>query len=120
MLRGPLDDLAALDPDRRLREESGHLVPEAQRASAGTGGGDDAAAAVAHAAPDLEQIGEVRPAEEPQLAADRLGRGIEDLDLLEGAAAHEPQAPHGDAVGTEAGCFGIRQEEGRGVVVDGA
>ena len=67
---------------------------------------------------DLEQIGEVRCAEEPQLAADRLRRGVEDLDLLEDAAAHEPQATHGHAVGAEARCLGIRQEEGGGVVVD--
>ena len=67
---------------------------------------------------DLEEIGEVRPAAHPQLAADRLGRGVGDRDLLERAAAHEPQATDGDAVGTEARCVGIREEERGGVVVD--
>ena len=118
LLRGALDDRAALDPDVRLGEEAWHLVAEAQGVSAGADGGDGAGAAVADAALDLEQIGEVRRAEEPQLAADRLRRGVEDLDLLEDAAAHEPQATHGHAVGAEARCLGIRQEERRGVVVD--
>ena len=106
VLRGTLDDLAALDPYRRLREEPGHLVPEAQRVSAGTGG-DGAPTAVADAALDLEEIGEVRPAEKPQLAANRLGRGVEDRDLLERAVAHAPQATNGEAVGTEAGVSGL-------------
>ena len=113
-----LHDLAALDPDRRLREEPGHLVPEANRALAGTGGGGDAAAAGRGRRSDLEEIGEVRPAAHPQLAADRLGRGVGDRDLLERAAAYEPQATDGDAVGTKARCVGIRQEERGGVVVD--
>ena len=118
LLRGALDDRAALDPDVRLGEEAWHPVAEAQGVSAAADGGDGAGASVADAAPDLEEIGEVRRAEEPQLAADRLRRGVEDLDLLEEAAAHEPQATYGDAVGAEARCLGIRQEERRGVVVD--
>ena len=110
-LRSILIVVSARNPGTWYRKRSERAV---------TGGHNRAAAAVADTAPDLEEIGEVRPAEEPQLTADRLGRGVEDRNLLEGAAAHEPQATHGDAVGTKAGCLGVRQEEGRGVVVDGA
>ena len=117
-IRGRFEDAAALEPDGRLREEARHLVAEAQGAAVGADGGDDAAAPVADAALDLEQVGEVGRAAKPQLAADRLRRRVEDLDLLQAAVAHEPQAAHCETVGGQAGRVRVRQEEGCRVVVD--
>jgi hypothetical protein len=84
----PIEDLASLHGDQRLGAKTGNLVPEPQSLVPFC---NDVRPAVANAALDLEEVGEVGIAAEAELEPSGLGARVEQRDLLQQAAADEAE-----------------------------
>ena len=118
--RRGVEDAATHHAHGAGRAKPGNLVGEPHRPTVRTVLTRNPLAPVTNDALHLEQVGEVRPARQPQLEPRRLQAGVDGGELLEQAVAHEAEAAHRDRVRAQTLDLGIRQIERGRVVVDRA